>query len=228
VTDERFIRVPARARQELGELTVYLEEGLRSLRQVTEHLRGTSGTMPGVLDDLREVMRMTEAATERVLDETEALVDDGRAAARLVADVRRSAAGAGATAIAEPMQALGTLIQRSNDRAMEIMAALEFQDLTSQKVQRTFVVLEEVLVRLGKIQRSIEDGGPETGPPNPPTLRARNESAPSATADRPRAGGPRADGPRADGPRADGPRGTAPAQRLADELSLHYATNMDV
>ena len=193
MTDERFIRVPARAREELGELTLYLEQGLRSLRQVTEHLRGSSGTMPGVLDDLRDVMRMTEAATERVLDETEALVDDGRAASRLLADVRRQAAGA---AIAEPVHQLGVLIDRSNSRAMEIMSALEFQDLTSQKVQRTFAVLEEVLVRLGKIQRLVEVGGDGVAP------------APAA-------------------PRAV-PLDGKSAQRVADELLLHYASNMDV
>ena len=163
MTDDRFIRVPARTRDEIGELAVYLEQGLRSLRQVTEHLRGSSGTMPSVLDDLRDVMRMTEAATERVLDETEALVNDGRTASRLLADVRRSATAA----MVEPMQQLDVLIDRSNGRAMEIMSALEFQDLTAQKVQRTFGVLEEVLVRLGKIQRLVDpdpQGGCETHP----------------------------------------------------------------
>ena len=207
MTDDGFIRVPARTREEIGELANYLEQGLRSLRQVTEHLRGSSGTMPSVLDDLRDVMRMTEAATERVLDETEALVDDGRTAARLLSDVRRTASVAGVPAVAEPVQQIGVLIERANGRAMEIMSALEFQDLTAQKVQRTFAVLEEVLVRLGKIQRLVDDshGGCETHPPSPPALRARSESAPSASAGSSRA-----------------------SQRQVDELLLHYAANMDV
>ncbi len=84
MTEERFIAVPARARDEIGELTDYLEQGLRNIRDITEHLRGSSHTMPSVLDDLRDVMRITEAATVRVLDETEALVDDGHAAVRLI------------------------------------------------------------------------------------------------------------------------------------------------
>ena len=150
--------MPARARDEIGQLTYYLEQGLRNIRDITEHLRGSSGTMPRVLEDLRDVMKMTEAATVRVLDETEAMVDDGRAAARLLADVRRKVGDAQAEAMAEPMRELSALIDRSNDRAMEIMSALEFQDLTSQKVQRTFAVLEEVLVRLGKIHRLVGIG----------------------------------------------------------------------
>jgi len=157
MSDERFIRVPAAAREEIGQLTQFLEQGLRNLRDITEHLRGGGGARPSVLDDLRDVVRITEAAAERMLDETEALVDDGREASRLLADVRRRTDAAGET-IAEPLRELGALIDRSNDRAMEIMSALEFQDLTSQKVQRTFGVLEEVLVRVGKIQRLVDAG----------------------------------------------------------------------
>jgi chemotaxis regulatin CheY-phosphate phosphatase CheZ len=168
VKEERFITVPARAREEIGELTYYLGQGLQSLRDITEHLRGSSGTVPSVLDELRDVMRLTEAASMRVLDETEALVDDGRAAARLLADVHARVSAADAEALAVPMRELGALVERSNTRAMEIMSALEFQDLTSQKVQRTFGVLAEVLVRLAKIQRLVNAGADKPiAPPAP-------------------------------------------------------------
>jgi chemotaxis regulatin CheY-phosphate phosphatase CheZ len=200
MTEARFITVPARARDEIGKLTDYLEEGLRNIRDITEHLRGSSHTMPSVLDDLRDVMRITEAATVRVLDETEALVDDGHAAVRLLADLHEKAGAAEARAMAEPMRELGVLVERSNSRAMEIMSALEFQDLTSQKVRRTFRVLEEVLRRLAKIQCLVETGTDEP------------VAAPPAPAPPPR-------------PVAhEGKTG----QRLADELILHFAANMDV
>jgi chemotaxis regulatin CheY-phosphate phosphatase CheZ len=164
-TSERFITVPVQARNEIGELTYYLEQGLRNIRDITEHLRGSSGTMPSVLEDLRDVVRMTEAATVRVLEEAEALVDDSRIAARLIAVASTKARAGDAAAVAEPMRALDALVERSNARAMEIMSALEFQDLTSQKVERTFGVLQEVLVRLGKIQRLVD--GPDTAGPEP-------------------------------------------------------------
>jgi chemotaxis regulatin CheY-phosphate phosphatase CheZ len=94
------------------------------------------------------------------------------------------------------MRELGVLVDRSNSRAMEIMSALEFQDVTNQKVQRTFLVLEEVLVRLAKIQRLV-DTGAETPMPAPPAARpvAHDSHA---------------------------------GQRLADELMLHFAAQMDV
>jgi peroxiredoxin len=65
-------------------------------------------------------------------------------------------------------------------------------------------------------------GRPETGPPNPPTLREGNQSAPPATADAPRADGTR--GGEHSGLRAAAPAGaaTAPA-RAGRVLSLDDA-----
>lgn len=189
----KLIMVPARARDEIGQLTFYLEQGLNSLRDIAEHLRGSSGTMPSVLDDLKAVVEMTEAATVRVLEETEALVDEARAATKLLADVHRKAKAAGIEILEEPMHEIETLVDRSHQRAMAIMSALEFQDLTTQKVQHTFGVLEEVLVRLGKIRRLVD---PNDAPPAPA-----------------KAGGASA------APVANG----ASPQSLADELLLSFA-----
>ena len=173
MTDEPFIRVPARARDEIGQLAQDLEQGLRDIRAITDDPHGAA-RRSSVLDQLRDVMRITEAATQRMLDETEALVDDGHAASRLLADIRRKTDGSGAETIAAPIRDLGVLVDRSNDRAMEIMAALEYQDLATQKVQRTFDVLEEVLVRLATIQRLVD-----TGVDTPPTTTPAE--APSVT-----------------------------------------------
>lgn len=108
-----------------------------------------------ILEELRDVVRMTETATFRVLDETEALVNDARAAARLLADLQGH--GGVGEPTGGPARALAELVERSNARAMEIMSALEFQDLTSQKVMRTFAVLEDVAERLAGIQRRLEE-----------------------------------------------------------------------
>jgi chemotaxis regulatin CheY-phosphate phosphatase CheZ len=160
---ERFITVPARARDEIGELAYYLERTLRNLREVNDHLRGSSQTMPGVLHELRDIVQMTEAATVRVLEETEALVDEGRTAAALIDEARREAKAGSVEGVSQPLAKVQALVDMSNNRAMAIMSALEFQDLTSQKVQRAFNVLEEVVVRLAKIQ-TLVDLGEEVGP----------------------------------------------------------------
>jgi chemotaxis regulatin CheY-phosphate phosphatase CheZ len=164
---EPFITVPARARDEIGKLTYYLEQSLRNLHDVQEHVREGSGTMPIVLDDLTDVMRMTEAATLQVLDETEALVDDGRTAVRLLAKAEEGARAAGLATLTAPMREVAALVERSTTRAIAIMCALEFHDLTNQKVTRTFGMLEEVLLRLGEIHRLVDAGDATPAPVAP-------------------------------------------------------------
>jgi chemotaxis regulatin CheY-phosphate phosphatase CheZ len=175
---DRLITIPARAREEIGELAYYLEQTLRNLREVHDHVRGTSTTMPGVLHELRDIVAMTETATVKVLEETEALIDEGGVAAKLLATAHGAADGSDTEGVRAALTQVAQLVERGNDRAMAIMAALEFQDLTSQKVQRAFGVLEEALGRLAKIQ-ALLDVGAAAAPPEavPPAAPVEGQSA---------------------------------------------------
>ena len=180
----RFITIPAAARDEIGELSFYLGRVLLNLRQVNAHVHGSAQPMPGLLHDLKEIVKMTEIATVKVLEETEALVEEGRAAAALIAEARgKSHDGRVDGALAR----LADLVTKGNERAMTIMAALEFQDLTAQKVERAFAILEEVQARLGKIQSLVDTGQVlETEPvPAPsPIIMNMDGRAAQAVADR--------------------------------------------
>ena len=167
---ERLIAVPAQTRVEIGELGSYLEQTVRSLREVSAHLHGSSETMPGVLHELRTINSMTEAATVRVLEETEALVDDGRQAVALLGDAERAVAAGAPQPATECLAGVRGLVAGASDRAFAIMSALEFQDLTSQRVERLFGVLEEVLRRLAKIRSLVDRGHDVNGEPEPPAM----------------------------------------------------------
>jgi NAD(P) transhydrogenase len=65
---------------------------LHSLHEVDSHLRDSSQSMPYVLHVLRDINRLTETATVRVLDQAEAFVEDGREVAALLADAGAVAA----------------------------------------------------------------------------------------------------------------------------------------
>jgi chemotaxis regulatin CheY-phosphate phosphatase CheZ len=158
-TEARFVAIPARARDEIGELAFYLDQVRQNLLTVNAHLSGSSVTMPSVVRDLKEIVRMTEAATVQVLEEAEALLDEGQACSALIAQAQRAADDAARPEIATPLAEVQSLVERGNDRVMAIMSALEFQDLTSQKIQRAFEVLEEVNTRLAKIHRLVALGG---------------------------------------------------------------------
>jgi chemotaxis regulatin CheY-phosphate phosphatase CheZ len=162
---EPFITVPARARDEIGELAFYLEQMLRNLREVNDHIHGTSREMPGVLHDLRDIVRMTEKATVTVLEETEALMDDARTGKAALGEARAAIERGDAAGVDGPLGALQGLLESADRRSMSIMSALEFQDLTTQKIQRAFEVLEEVIKRLGRIRHLVDLGrGVEPAP----------------------------------------------------------------
>ena len=131
---EGFVSVPVRARDEIGELAYYLEQVRRNLLEVNAHVTGSSQTMPAVLHHLRDIVQMTEKATLQVLEQTEALLEESQAVLGLIAVACRAAQGDGAATIGSALGAMQALVQKSNDRAMAIMSALEFQDLTSQKI----------------------------------------------------------------------------------------------
>ena len=161
-TEAGFTTIPIRARDQIGELAFYLEQVRQNLLTVND-LSGSSRTVPSVLRDLKDIVRMTEAATVRVLEEAEALLDEGQACSALIAQAQRASADRDAPEAA-PLAEVQALVERGNGRLMAIMSALAFQDLTAQKIQRAFEVLEEVNIRLGKIHHLVSFGA-EAPPP---------------------------------------------------------------
>jgi len=168
--DARYITVPASARDAIADLAFYLDHVRQNLLEVNTQLTGSSRTVPGVLRELRDIVQMTERATVRVLEETEALLDEGRLVSTLLVQAREEAGRSGddgGPRVGAPLAEIQALIERGNQRSLAIMAALEFQDLTSQKIQRAFEVLEEVGARLVKIRSLMalrEEAVPEAEP----------------------------------------------------------------
>ncbi len=159
-----------------------VERTLAHLPQVTDHLRTSAETMPGVLRDLREIIGMTAAATVRVLEETEALVEESQVAMRLLAEARRPEIGGTPDERERSLAGLQTLVERCNDRALAIMSALQFEDVTSQKGHRASTVVEEACRRLARIQGLLDLGrSPVSGPDAPPP--AADEGSPQQLAD---------------------------------------------
>jgi segregation and condensation protein A len=68
--------------------------------------------------------------------------------------------------------------RRRADVVVTLLAVLELVRQGRIRAQQTELFGEIVL------ERSQSHGGSETDPPSPPTLRARNESGPSASAER--------------------------------------------
>ncbi len=139
------------AAEVLDQLSTSLSRMLELLQVMVATIRPPSAnTLPTVSATLSGIAEATESAALRVLDEAEALQDDQ---ARLTSalerlktklpprDTEAAATWAEAAACSNALSA----------RALKIMAAMEFQDLTSQHIDRTVNSIADVRERLRNV-----------------------------------------------------------------------------
>lgn len=139
------------AAEVLGQLSQSLGRMLELLQVMVSTIRPPSAnTLPTVSATLSGIAEATEHAALKVLDEAEQLQEDQaklnaaleRLRAKLPAkDTVAAAAWAEAAACSNALSA----------RALKIMAAMEFQDLTAQHIDRTVVSIEDVRERLRNV-----------------------------------------------------------------------------
>lgn len=168
--------VNIRARGVVGELAAYINTTLRNLQHLdptVKDVKDWSQEIPKVAKHLAEIIQTTEDATNRVLEQAEHLVDEQtkveQAISRLGEMLRHMP---GVEKLGEPLKSLEEVKEtqrRSQGRAMDIMAAMEFQDLTTQKIQKLIGLVAEVETRLLKllVMFRIEDSGMQDGRHDP-------------------------------------------------------------
>jgi chemotaxis protein CheZ len=173
-----------RARGLVGELAAYINQTLKSLQHLDPAVRGSSREIPKVAKQLAEIIKTTEDATNRVLEETEQmLAEQGKIEESLVRTAAMLAEVLPAKPTAEWADAMAEaqrLHSQAQNRAMEIMAAMEFQDLTTQKIQRLTVLVGDIESRLVQLLAlfRLDEVGPSEGCSDPILVTcAANESA---------------------------------------------------
>jgi chemotaxis regulatin CheY-phosphate phosphatase CheZ len=139
------------AAEVLGQLSQSLGRMLELLQVMVSTIRPPSAnTLPTVTATLSGIAEATEHAALKVLDEAEQLQEDqGKLNAALerlrsklpLKDTVAAAAWAEAAACSNALSA----------RALKIMAAMEFQDLTAQHIDKTVTCIEDVRDRLRNV-----------------------------------------------------------------------------
>jgi len=153
MTEGKFHQtVTVRTRGIVGELASYINRTLRNLQSLDPTVKGSSREIPKVAAHLTEIIRTTEEATNRVLEETEHLVEEQarveQGLSRVREGLRHPAGRALLAELGSTLDEAREVHRRSQSRAMDIMAAMEFQDLTTQKIQKLIALVAEVEARL--------------------------------------------------------------------------------
>lgn len=145
--------VTVQAKGEISRLASFINQTMRNLQELDPSVGGSSRRLPKMIGQLSEVVQATEQASLRVLDEIDRIADEQAAMGRdlqqlavLVEqewgnDERRDAA-------LQTLTRLREVHGRVQGRAMEIMSAMEFQDITAQRIQKSMALITEIHDRL--------------------------------------------------------------------------------
>ena len=162
--------VNIKARGVVGDLATYINQTLQNLRRMDPVVKGSSREIPKVAKHLAEIIQTTEDATNRVLEQTEHLSDEQTKIEQGLSRVAEMLRHAPVTPLVaeclKSVEELKEIQRRSQGRAMDIMSAMEFQDLTTQKIQKMITLVADVedrlvqLLVLFRIENETEAGNP--------------------------------------------------------------------
>lgn len=167
--------VHSQARGRLGDLALHINQTLENFQALDPIMRRASREASQVAGGLTDVIRTTEGAAERVLEQAEHLMEEqGRVEAGLQAlagDTQQLLSPAEAAECGVLLEEVRGVHRQAQGRGLEIMAAMEFQDLTAQKIRRLIALISDIEMRLCQVLALFRldeaDAEGALGPPGP-------------------------------------------------------------
>ncbi|PWB79463.1 MAG: hypothetical protein C3F08_06705 [Candidatus Methylomirabilota bacterium] len=145
--------VTVQAKGEIGRLAQFINQTMRNLQELDPSVGTTSRRLPKMIGQLSEVVQATEQASLRVLDEIDRIAEEqaamGRDLQQLTTLVREDwGKNDRREAVLQTLARLLEIQGRVQGRALEIMGAMEFQDITAQRIQKSMALITEIQDRL--------------------------------------------------------------------------------
>lgn len=144
------------AKGEIGQLAFLINQTMQKLQQFDPTVVSSSQSLPQMSGQLSEVIKATEQASMQVLNEIEQMMDEqmvvGKGLRQLstlleAEQARDPQLGATITMLED----LRVHHSRSQGRAMEIMGAMEFQDITTQRITKSLNLISDIQNRLVRL-----------------------------------------------------------------------------
>ena len=145
--------VVVQAKGEIGRLASFINQTMRNMQELDPAVGASSRHLPKMVGQLSEVVQATEQASLRVLDEIDRIADEqatmGRDLQQLTVLLEEAWGNNDRRdAIVQTLGRLREVHGRVQGRAMEIMSAMEFQDITAQRIQKSMALITEIHDRL--------------------------------------------------------------------------------
>lgn len=148
--------VTIEAKGEIGQLAFLINQTMKKLQQFDPAVVSSSQCLPQMSGQLSEVIKTTEQASMRVLSEIEQMMDEqmvvGKGLRQLSTLLETELArDPQLEATIQMLENLRVQHSRSQGRAMEIMGAMEFQDITTQRITKSLNLISDIQNRLVRL-----------------------------------------------------------------------------
>lgn len=135
--------------RKLGEMTKELDSTMRAVMTIEAPVAETASQLPQASTHLADVTALTEEGTHKVMALTEA-IQDNRAAIAKALDLLAHDVANGRTngEVAAQVRGIQSLLAQDDERLMDLMTAMAFQDLVGQRIRKVTGILADVEHRL--------------------------------------------------------------------------------
>ncbi len=142
--------VNAELYKELGDLAKHLNEIFRTLQSAELDIQEASAQIPFGREQLSDVTQFTEEATHRILGYAEKAIDNQNLLTPSVEFLKAMAASGSMDPVKtrEHLDRVSSLLGDNKKILVDIVFALEFQDLTAQRLRKIETAMQEVQSRI--------------------------------------------------------------------------------
>lgn len=142
--------VNAELYKELGDLAKYLNEMFRTLQSAESDMREASAQIPLGRDQLSDVTQFTEQAAHRILEYAEKAIEKQRSLTPSIELLKAMTASGSMDPVKtrEHLDRISSLLNDNKKILVDIVFALEFQDLTAQRLRKIETAMQEAQSRI--------------------------------------------------------------------------------
>lgn len=158
---------------ELQGLREAINNMLLQFNKLHSPIRESQEKMPLASQQLQKITTQTEAATNRVLDTVEAITTRESALIAQLDALHENAGRLGVASLAPEIASCRQLAEQNHNDTFAIMEALQFQDITTQQINRTMDLLQDIGSRLGSLL-SVMDVDQPLEPSKSPQEQSRD------------------------------------------------------
>lgn len=149
--------------REIGTLARFVENAMKTVAEVGRPVAESSRELPTVTSHLTDLMKMTEDGAMEVMRLTELVQENHGTAMQECRAIANDLRITGQTALADRVEQILGKLSQDEQRLMDIITALSFQDLAAQRLKKLVAILEDVREKLVKLVVVLGDDSHRNG-----------------------------------------------------------------